>query len=487
MSQIVNSSEWENRWKTIDNVMQSMLDDFAKINEDEKKIWQTTLESSIKCLKNFGEKQFKFFCEGFRDNWLVTSQKYSAEYALRRTIDQISFDLSVLQRAHAQRLSSTSTDQARDALDRADRLAYKALEPAMAEYLNEETGDTIQFLQKTAIITYFQKSTAVRVVPYGPIAIIGIPFSCIDSKKNPQDYLAVAHEVGHYVFWHARVNDTPLHVVLRSEMAEDPAWRFGWLEEIFADVYGCLVAGPLIARDFQDLMYDNLDLYDDDGLHPIAVLRPWIYSETLRQIGEFDISQGALDSRWAKLLIHRVKAETFTPKNPVANEPTVTLENARSLLQETIMQILARLQPLLPNFKASIWSKETDAFNKEQIDKLYDTFKIKTLDRIKKEKIGNAPEAVDRQPVKAINPNNPEVGEVNLPVFRAVDGTVPEPVPDDNTIYWRVGATKDPWLDFYRGASDNNIKLSPAIWSTLLNDTGWAVGGPEGDGNPLGG
>ena len=57
-----------------------------------------------------------------------------------------------------------------------------------------------------------------------------------------------------------------------------------WQEEIFADIYGCLVAGPAIAKSFQDLLFDNYTLTESDGVHPIPLIRPYIYAKVLETI-----------------------------------------------------------------------------------------------------------------------------------------------------------------------------------------------------------
>jgi hypothetical protein len=65
-------------------------------------------------------------------------------------------------------------------------------------------------------------------------------------------------------------------------------WFFRWIEEIFADVYGCLIAGPLIALDFQDLQLtvSKEQFTKDDGEHPAPVLRPYIYTRVLERLEE---------------------------------------------------------------------------------------------------------------------------------------------------------------------------------------------------------
>jgi hypothetical protein len=123
-----------------------------------------------------------------------------------------------------------------------------------------------------------------------------VPFTCLSMTR---DHLAVPHEIGHYVFWHARLPETGeyLHHALRQrafdalkpfvtlQAPEFPMWCYHWLEELVADVYGCLVAGPVMALNFQDLALHNSCAYfttsDDD--HPVPILRPDIYVKVLQK------------------------------------------------------------------------------------------------------------------------------------------------------------------------------------------------------------
>ena len=59
-----------------------------------------------------------------------------------------------------------------------------------------------------------------------------------------------------------------------------------WHEEIFVDIYGCLVAGPAIVSEFQLLLSDNYMLTQNNGVHPIALVRPRVSTKTLDSILE---------------------------------------------------------------------------------------------------------------------------------------------------------------------------------------------------------
>ena len=136
---------------------------------------QSTLAALLSALKSFGQSQLTFFTDGFGDEAKVRlepSTIYPPEYALRTTVDQIAYDLDVIQRAYQQRLPAQSTPAMREALAKADYLAYKALQPAIeGELVNDVT-----------VVTYFQKAINVRIIPYAPVALLN--WSTVDSHNH---------------------------------------------------------------------------------------------------------------------------------------------------------------------------------------------------------------------------------------------------------------------------------------------------------------
>ena len=65
-----------------------------------------------------------------------------------------------------------------------------------------------------------------------------------------------------------------------------PEWLAAWEEEIFADVYAALVAGPVAGLSVQAMLMDGLPaaLTSDDGDHPLGALRPAAYTAALRKL-----------------------------------------------------------------------------------------------------------------------------------------------------------------------------------------------------------
>lgn len=258
--------------------------------------------------------------------------KYPEKYVRRVIVNQVGHDLSVMEQAIAQR----EIPMLRKSLKVADILAQRLLQPAVEKGLfkgNADTENWANAFQKPLVFTYFQKSPSMRVIPYAPVALVGIPYTCasigvpnttkehlIGTPNAPSpflDFLAVPHEIGHYVFRAGRMRNRRegessfifralLHRI-QAQALEIPAYMERWTEEAFADTYGCLVAGPFIAFDFQDYLFDNYTSEDfhtnDDGDHPLPVLRPEIYEHTLKKMLGLGKAPndwaGHLSARWA--------------------------------------------------------------------------------------------------------------------------------------------------------------------------------------------
>jgi hypothetical protein len=382
-------------------------------------------------LKAFGESQFSFFIDGFRNGRLYPSALFPPENALQTTLDQVAFDMSVIQQAASQR--ATGLDPG---LDKADQLAQRALNLAVENKL----------LKETAVITYFNKSPLIRTIPYAPLALVGIPFT---STAVPRDLLATPHEIGHHVYQHSPGLMADLHALLPVQ----PDWCSRWQEEIFADVYGCLVAGPVIGLDFQDILFaHNLEQFmNDDGEHPIEPIRPYGYTGVLRQLG-FINAANALDTRWQEMLTARNSPETFIPSG---NSSPVSLVEARKKLEAFALQILDYLMNTRGVKPIGYWSQDiTKVANVENLYTKFDEW------------------------VKAL-PDTP------LPELQEV-GTNEVGVMDKGKLTnKRLMGDTQTWIDALK--HQTGYKLPPEAWMPVLSSGGWNVAGPQEDWPPSGG
>jgi len=336
---------WEQRWIDLDGVLQDLGDFFGPstlLNFTRKE----TLHNLVQCLQSFARDQFYFFYDGLNgQHKLLPSAEFPIEFVLQAVIAQMTYDLEVILRAADQRISASQ--HMKRTLDTADKLAWKALQPAK---------DYGWISQDTTVLTYFQKSPAIRIIPYTSIALIGIPFTTVAIDR---DYLAIPHEVGHYVYRNGTFEignaRKPIFRVLDQELTASPPWLKTWLEEIFADVYGALIGGPVIGLSAQDLaMQASLQEFTDneqDKTHPTPILRPDIYTHVL------EMTSGKLASRWARKRDSR-------PVQPI----TVTAQ--REVLIQAVDKAVELLQEMVPVTK---WTE--DVGSKEDVETLFDKFK----------------------------------------------------------------------------------------------------------------
>lgn len=429
---------WEERWGVLDRTLEAMAERYAGSTV----AWEMTLCYLVERLQAFAKDQFYFFFHGFGDDMAVFSPtgkrfplqvpehpQYPPECALRVTLDQIAYDLDVLQRAAHQR--TVGSDEMIRALETADALAWQALQPA------RENG----LVQETTAITYFQKSVSIRVIPYASVALIGIPFTCV---TVPQDYLAIPHEVAHYVFWHGAVNGNQWLSQALLDACEDvlqnTRWIERWMEEIFADVYGCLIGGPVMGLSFQDLQLERSqeDFTKDNGDHPVPFLRPYIYTQVLEN-EKVKTASRKLKARWQERLEERGNPAEFTPYTPEASIPGEPIACDDALC--AINQVIDRVQALVPSSSRGRWSADLSAA--EEVEDLYTKFESEHNDLVR-HVVARESAAVEAGP----------------------------------------GPTGELWLDWVKDRffdpDASSLPLPPEDWERVLSATGWATEGPSG-------
>ncbi len=346
---------------------------------------QQTARQTLQCLKLFAEWQFSFFHNGFNEQTDAASDDlgqsifefdplYPTEYALNVTSEQVNHDFEVLMRIIAHRQIAGLTEGMQDRIQLADQLAYQALQVAFA-------SATAALIEPTTVLTYFQKSTSIRVIPYAPVALIGLPLlGNVDNKAlaiASRDLLALPHEVGHHIYWRRLAIDPKntvrdnLRIGLQQSDLNLPAWIQNWEEEIFADVYSCLIAGPVSALTIQEILQGvpaHLALQDDHH-YPVPLIRPLIHIAVLERLAELvqDAEQAdqlknaatVLQNRWHQWTVEKLTLPTwFIPIGET--EPVTTLEAQRQLKAVVHFIMGNSLKSLLPgvrqNFKDALWS-----------------------------------------------------------------------------------------------------------------------------------
>lgn len=403
------STVWEERWQSLKAIIAKM----EKGSPPGK-----THAAWLACLKSFGQSQFKFFYEGFRANRLAPSPLYPAEYALRTILDQVAFDIGAIQQSQ----------QTNATLDKAEQLAQLALNLAIDNKL----------LDASTNVCYFNKSPLVRTIPYAPLAVVGVPFT---STAVSRDFLALPHEIGHHVYQHS----PGLIADLRHHLPIQPEWCSRWQEEIFADVFGCLVAGPVIGLDFQDVLLDNdwERFISDDGEHPIDAIRPYIYSKVLDELG-YDNAAKALNKRWKAKLATRNSPKTLLLEDGFN---AISIKEGRNMAEAFAQDILEFLTSHSVKTK-NAWSQ--DIASGEDILVLYDRFDTW---------------------VKQLKP-------VTVPPLVTKEGKVGVEMDGQLKNQRKIGDTKT-WMDAVKNTPSDHLPRE--IWVPLLASEGWTTNGPEED------
>ncbi len=382
----LNTPEQQSLWQKRCTAVTSALEQACQAVNQSKVAFprKATISKLLEALQHFGSTQFNFFLQGFgvpvqsvapKPRITLTLHQnpgkgMAAQYIFGTIIDQIANDFMVLERAEKQRSPSSSLA---DTLTIADTLAQNAL-----------TYITHLLEKESTVLTYLQKSPNVRVVPYAPVALIGIPLTCHpiadQSKGVARDLLAIPHELGHHLYWNG-YETVPLRTDAAQLSSGAPSWIQRWLQEIFADVLTCIIGGPIAALSMQELQLQarNDWLLVDDGSHPVAAFRTYIYIVTLEEMG---LTNAALQltKRWQKKLedrgvisigedpLHRL---CFTP---FADRTPVTFNNALYQLRNLIVKLVDLFQT---DSTPSPWSSVdsmADLTDEAQVEIIYSDF-----------------------------------------------------------------------------------------------------------------
>ncbi len=443
---------WRRRGDALQQTIQQTIEQLQEQTTVER---QPTLLATLAALQAFGRSQLDFFLNGFGPAdtadrphiHLEPSTTYPPEYALRSTVDQIAYDLDVMRRAYQQRLSGVATPAMQRTLAKADTLAQRALEPAIQQGI----------IENTTVITYFQKAVNVRIIPYAPVAFIGLPLSTLTVNR---DLLAIPHEVGHYVFRHGKTQSgeyrgSRFAATLAYKLQQFPAWSQAWLEEIFADLYGAAVGGPIMALGFEDLVSDDpvAEFVHDDGEHPIAALRPEIYYASFAELGMDDALITAMQRRWQRWVANRNMPAEFT----TATGERIALSEALTTVQQIVKAMLTDDLQQLP-VQPRQWSGRLTGTEPTQ---LYTKF-----DR----KVARLPEHTATE-VPELALSFDETGTPHSFQLNAVGSA------SDTTGVRRALGSTGLWIDALK-AGHAGFHVPPVVWMALLDGSGWAVEGP---------
>lgn len=343
---------WKRQWWSFDFMYDQALrriqrfDDSRNIDDTTKGTMEVAaIRRSLERLHLFGFSLFHFLHAGIslgnpdysfaKPELLKQHPEYGwlqacypvYEYMMEMLIDRLSQDLLIMDQAVDQRFMGASTKDWEGlgiyrSIVAADRLASEGLKQA-----SNLLGDAYEIKEKAKVLTYRRMQIHIRVIPYSELAMIGIPLTSLTENGAGIELLGIPHELGHYLYWNAVAKQsTQQYRTLRTALAgkldamrseydkldasEKPLKQaldvdpdFPWLEEIFADVVGCLIGGPATALSMQWLMLPAVgqEFLLDNGHHPPPVLRPLIFVYVLEQIGHPAVA-AELSQRWAEIL-----------------------------------------------------------------------------------------------------------------------------------------------------------------------------------------
>lgn len=157
-----------------------------------------------------------------------------------------------------------------------------------------------------------------RVTRALPVPVIGIPWYQTDRIF---DSLVIAHEVGHIVEKDFEL-EPRISSLLSSAVPSEhgDAWN-AWSSEVFADLFGCVCAGPAFVTNLLETIAVDARLVETDiqvegrwGTYPTLFLRALLNILALKQLG-FAESAAGLETQWRALYSTHSMTE-FEPDLP---------------------------------------------------------------------------------------------------------------------------------------------------------------------------
>lgn len=361
-------------------------------------------ERQLYNLRTLSRKQKKFVKDRLETS--VTSTLESAEAhskvaLIRESFGRMAKDIEIVQRAIVQRVHEVddtgkyAPSMQANALQITDKLALEALEP-FQRLLPADSAITP--------ITFFSQETHVQGVPYcDDVVLIGIRYDQVLQQAStseipplPFELLAIPHEVGHYIYqranlenirsdintivsaefnqieWLIRVQnpdglsfkDVGENLPFSEDYGQDAVDRYKkWCEEIFSDICGCIVAGPLVALSLLSILASRADAENQiaDGEHPTGTLRPFILKEILTILQELradkyqfnEAAEGLIDS-WKDIQSKFGQVATEDTEKLDAIRPIIRVF-ARILLEAKLLHPDGRVEEL-PDY--TVWSEK---------------------------------------------------------------------------------------------------------------------------------
>ncbi|MEM7028049.1 MAG: hypothetical protein AAF629_00550 [Chloroflexota bacterium] len=357
---------------------------------------------------------------------------YPPEHIINTVMQQSVIDINMVHQSINQRMKYDENMEQLQTLYDADILAHHALAPAR----------TAGFLpEMTLIITHLQERALARTNPYYPSLFLGLPYLTGPFELGAGlDYLVIPHEVGHLLYRNGQTQDQQGVQQVLTKKITSFGWIGRWAEELFADYYGCLIAGPISVLGFQEMLIDDsyAQFEADSPRHPIPQLRPLIQSRMLRKINAaYGPAADRLDARWRDAMQGRGKSGTNVLKETFVIRGTNQTVTGQAILEKAD-QVIDVITQLLQPLNADAWSGDF------------------TTD------------------VESINSFNQYAVDTLL---KPLPATTP---PETHTFLDRVQAFHQAFVSATNGSK--SMKLSD--WEDLIFVASWSTGGGEKDSGP---
>jgi len=328
--------------RSLDEVMRYIYEKEVNEHAALKKLWRNDESGEAHEMRNMLDRDFQIeqllnlcilshllnafsrytLCElmqkSLNEHRTAKDESVAPLYLFRNCFEHIATDHAMIQAAIHQRQwdrSLTANYLSAHVVDLLilDKLAIQCIAPFRRLLLEE--------VDQLAIVTYLSERTHIHIVPYTkqfiligvsrdrvtPAASLFEGHDFVGKNFHAFELMAIPHEIGHYIYQHGKIEGKTF-LALSEKFQGNPYYR--WCEEIFADVYSCIVAGPLAAISMQALLMsiDRDRAWKDDEEHPTPVLRVFIFAEILRTLKTIDEQYGflkvaqRLDNDWSKIL-----------------------------------------------------------------------------------------------------------------------------------------------------------------------------------------
>lgn len=487
---------------------------------------------------------------------LIYDDSLPPKYVLRTILDQITYDFNVMQRALVSRMQLPQDNQQipqSNTIEKASRenknlanidsqnSTLKSADLFGKKILSHVVGEENLLEKMPLILTYFNPSPLIRLIPYANLALIGVPYTT--TSESQQDLLVMAHELGHYVYWHGYVRNQRVKDVLKNVVrGELPLFR-NWIEEIFADIFGLIMCENFAMLTWaMNMIEDNApnSFVKDNQVHPIDIIRPFIYFETLRILAQnqtFSNSEkvvnrlntylSLLESRWEWHIQQMGGYTKLKIKNRFGDSEILDLDDLKQrlsiiiqkIIEKTLLTNLSRelstnseiISKSLPNqaFRTSLSTTPQWLTNwEERLKELPSDEGWNEISNLFKDESGGILGLILKSPQKLKNLNSLkdksetfQTGEIfsNYPALyvpKIVRDTI-EQFYQNEIIKWdndfesflSLLANQETTVDFdiqppnhmFKKIRDThfNVDVPPNVWQIVFAAEGWTIKGPD--------